>query len=336
MTNRQKLRGVLLTWLVLSVGLLASEAGGEDHGKAPLQGTPAPAAAYTDAEARTATGWTDNGASVDLNTATDNVLLGTGLLQFGGTTSSFPAMKRSSAIIQDRLADDSAYAIRECDRIRVSNGTTALPALSFQNGSNAGLNWASDGVYGVYGANQVFRWGIGFFFMGASSVGWGSSVGGSMDVNINRGSAGVARIGGSAISNGGNLQISGNGSLNSQVMEIGSLSELLTLSTSGTTTDTTANLLPANSVIFAVTCRVTTTITTATDWSVGTSASAARFSAANATLTAGTTSVGLAHYAASSEAQVAAAKVRITTTGTPGAGAIRITSHFVTFTAPGS
>ena len=32
-----------------------------------------------------------------------------GRLQFGGTTSSFPALKRSSATLQARLADDSAF-----------------------------------------------------------------------------------------------------------------------------------------------------------------------------------------------------------------------------------
>jgi hypothetical protein len=33
-----------------------------------------------------------------------------GLLQFGGTTSSFPALKRSTTYLQARLADDSAFA----------------------------------------------------------------------------------------------------------------------------------------------------------------------------------------------------------------------------------
>lgn len=33
-----------------------------------------------------------------------------GLLSFGGTTSSFPALKRASAVLEVRLADDSAYA----------------------------------------------------------------------------------------------------------------------------------------------------------------------------------------------------------------------------------
>ena len=37
----------------------------------------------------------------------------TGLLQFQGATSSFPALKRSSAILQTKLADDSAFAVHE-------------------------------------------------------------------------------------------------------------------------------------------------------------------------------------------------------------------------------
>ena len=118
--------------------------------------------------------------------------------------------------------------------------------------------------------------------------------------------------------------------------------ENLTLSTSGTTTNTSANLLPANALILAVVCRVTTTITTATNWSVGDSTTAARFSSANGTLTAGTTSVGLNHQQgavttdAAGPVQVSATTVRITTTGTPGAGAIRITVYYISLTAPTS
>lgn len=123
---------------------------------------------------------------------------------------------------------------------------------------------------------------------------------------------------------------------------IGQASELLTLSTSGTTTDTAANLLPAGAIIDSVVCRVTTTITTATDWSVGDPTTAARFSSANATLTSGTTSVGLNQMSgavttlAAGPTQAAAAKVRITTTGTPGAGVIRITVFYRQFVAPTS
>jgi hypothetical protein len=123
----------------------------------------------------------------------------------------------------------------------------------------------------------------------------------------------------------------------------GSMTELLTLSTVGLTTDTTNNLLPVDSIIESVTARITTTITTTTNWAVGDTTTAARFCSANATLTAGTTSVCLNHYkgAVSTDAagptQSAAAKVRITCTGAnPGAGVIRITVFYRRFVAPTS
>lgn len=119
----------------------------------------------------------------------------------------------------------------------------------------------------------------------------------------------------------------------------GNASELLTLSTGGTTTDTAANLLPADAIIEAVVARVTTTITTATDWKLGDATIAGRFSAANSTLVAGTTQVGTVmadQTGTSGPRQVAAAKVRVTTTGTPGAGAIRITVFYRQFVAPTS
>ena len=122
----------------------------------------------------------------------------------------------------------------------------------------------------------------------------------------------------------------------------GSASELLTLSTAGTTTDTTANLLPANAIIEAVVARVTTTITTATSWQLGDPTTAGRFTNANSTMTSGTTDIGLKHQQgsvatdAAGPVQTAAAKVRVTTVGTPGAGAIRITVFYRQFVAPTS
>lgn len=128
---------------------------------------------------------------------------------------------------------------------------------------------------------------------------------------------------------------------NGQTTVTGSLSESITLSTSGTTTDSTIDL-PANSIILSVTGRVTTTITTATDWKLGDATIADRFSDANATLTAGTTTVGINQWKADRTTagqgafQQSTAKVRITTTGTPGAGVIRITIHYITLSAPTS
>jgi hypothetical protein len=121
----------------------------------------------------------------------------------------------------------------------------------------------------------------------------------------------------------------------------GQISEEITLSTGGTTTDSAGNLLPANSVIEGVVARVTEEITTATDWKLGDASQAARFLAASSNLAAGDTEVGLAHRQpsvadASGPVQSAAAKLRITTTGTPGAGKIRITVFYSQFVAPTS
>jgi len=124
----------------------------------------------------------------------------------------------------------------------------------------------------------------------------------------------------------------------------GQLSEEIVLSTSGTTTDSAANLLPANSIIEAVVARVTVTITTATDWKLGDATQAARFLAAQsgAQLTVGATAVGLAHADPTVAAanlgpvQSAAAKLRITTTGISGAGRIRVTVFYRSFVSPTS
>jgi hypothetical protein len=119
-------------------------------------------------------------------------------------------------------------------------------------------------------------------------------------------------------------------------------SESITLSTSGATTDSSANLLPANSIIDSVVCRVTTTITTATDWKISDPTTAGRFSAADSTMTANETIVGLAQWfgnvttTAAGPSQASAAKLRITTTGTPGAGVVRCTTYSRVFTAPTS
>lgn len=66
-----------------------------------------------------------------INSPSDGVLLLTnaaatdfGRLQFGGTTSSFPALKRSSTVLQSRLADDSDFAPLQ-GQLRTHNAYTA-------------------------------------------------------------------------------------------------------------------------------------------------------------------------------------------------------------------
>jgi len=123
-----------------------------------------------------------------------------------------------------------------------------------------------------------------------------------------------------------------------------SISELVTLG--GTSyTDSTTNLLPANSIIDAVVARVTTSIVTTTAWELGDASTAARFSGsqtsgqltAGATLIAGPFAVGTGLASATTGAwQASAAHMRITQTGTPSAGAIRITVFYHQFAAPTS
>jgi lysophospholipase L1-like esterase len=112
-----------------------------------------------------------------------------------------------------------------------------------------------------------------------------------------------------------------------------------TLSTGGTTTNTGVTCLPANSVIDAVVYRITTAITTATNFTIGDATIAARFCATQSTLTLGTTGICFAQAdqtGTSGPRQTAAAAVKITTTGTPGAGAIRLIVYYHTWTAPTS
>ncbi len=62
------------------------------------------------------------------------------LLQFGGTTSGFPAWKRSAAIFQARLADDSAYTDVQMNAVIVSK---AAPSAS-SDACTASQMWAGD------------------------------------------------------------------------------------------------------------------------------------------------------------------------------------------------
>lgn len=115
-------------------------------------------------------------------------------------------------------------------------------------------------------------------------------------------------------------------------------SETVTWS-SGTTKDTTADLLPANSIIDAVLVEVVEAIagTDATAFSVGDATTAGRF-ATGVAKTLGAQAIGLLHWAAATQAQAAAAKVRLTATGgTPTAatgGQVKVTVRGRTFYAP--
>lgn len=112
-----------------------------------------------------------------------------------------------------------------------------------------------------------------------------------------------------------------------------------TLNTGATTTNTGLNCLPATAVIDAVVYRITTTITTAANFTIGDGTTAARFCATQSTLTAGTIGTCFAQTdqtGASGPKQTSAAAVRVTANVNPGAGAIRLIVYYHTWAAPTS
>lgn len=233
-------------------------------------------------------------------------------------------------------------------------GTLKLQLIILNNGGsggsiqfvNANTNFGSNGGY-----LRMINAGVGNGFsldLNGNSLfgtlcGFSTNTLTASDTGISRLAAASLAIGNgtaSDVSGGLTLTTITQQSANAAQWVKGQASELLTLSTVGLTTDTTGFLLPANSIIEAVVCRVTTTITTTTNWAVGDATIAARFSAANTTLIAGTTSVGIQQCdqtGTSGPKQVAASKVRITCTGSnPGAGIVRITVFYRQFVAPTS
>lgn len=236
---------------------------------------------------------------------------------------------------------------------KLADGTAAAPSLAFVNNPDMGFYRASNNNIGVTIAGvQQFAFGNASQLLLLSNTA-SLTFGAANDTNLIRQSAGNLTIGGGsaawAIGTSGivdqgvhNVTVGGtvvNQDANGSTWTRGQLSELLTLSIAGTTTDTVGNLLPANAIIESVVARVTTTITVATDWKLGDATIAGRFAAANATMTSGATSVGTVQAdqtGTSGPRQVSAAKVRVTTTGTPGAGVIRITVFYRAFVAPTS
>lgn len=123
-----------------------------------------------------------------------------------------------------------------------------------------------------------------------------------------------------------------------EVLTLGVNTEVMTLSTGGATTDSAANLLPANAIILGTIAKTTVDITTAANFTVGDGTTAARFQAASTNITAASANVpGLAAMfgnvstTAAGPTQAAAAKARITCNTTPGAGAIRLSVFYLSF-----
>jgi hypothetical protein len=114
---------------------------------------------------------------------------------------------------------------------------------------------------------------------------------------------------------------------------------ITTLSTSGATTNTGVNCLPANAVIDSVVYYITTSFGTAASFTIGDATIATRFCGTQSTVTAGTSGVCFAQAdqtGTSGPRQPTAAAIRITSNTTPSAGAIRLIVYYHTWTAPGA
>ena len=132
---------------------------------------------------------------------------------------------------------------------------------------------------------------------------------------------------------------------NTATRVLGSISEEITLSLSGTTTDSVTNLLPAGAIIESVVAYVTQTISggsTPTTWEAGDATTAARFISTGNTLTQTTAVVGLNQMKggvstdATGPTQATAAHLRVTLDQIPGQGKIRFTVFYSQFTSPTS
>lgn len=98
---------------------------------------------------------------------------------------------------------------------------------------------------------------------------------------------------------------------------------IVTLNTGGLTTTSTAKV-PTNFYNAGASARVTTTITTTTNWAVGISGATGIFASANTTLTAGTTALANQAAPASTGTTSALTAILVTcTVANPGAGALK-------------
>jgi hypothetical protein len=79
----------------------------------------------------------------------------TGLLSFGGTTSSFPAIKRNAAAINFRLADDSGDAEITSSKLTVSD------RVILSTSANLWLRGTGSGIVMSYYNSELFRFGHG-------------------------------------------------------------------------------------------------------------------------------------------------------------------------------
>lgn len=219
-----------------------------------------------------------------------------------------------------------AYA----DVLRVgSDGVVGFNGITSYAGSgtftmsfpNQQLNFTATGMITLNGSANTLN--------GTSTFG-GNIVGGSATaIQLDHAGVAGARFG---VDTTGNFK---QGTANQSALNFKILTELTTVSASGTT-DTTIQI-PAGAIVLAVPVRVTTVIPTATSFSVGDATNATRFgTSASINVAAGTTDAGTA---AGAYYNASASSIRLTMNGgTPAAnsGRVRVTIYYLEATPPTS
>lgn len=265
------------------------------------------------------------------------------------------ASDAASRLLDLQVGGSSKFNIAPSGRVQANLlGTAAAPAYIFDDANTGLLRTSGNSGQGVGlvsdGALYLLADSTSGAVVASGGLRFSSSdpidpTSYSTDTSLARAAAGILDVRVSATARGA-MRISGQGAANGQVLEVNSVSENTTLSTSGATTDTVIQI-PANSFIVSVTGRITTSIAgvDSTTLQLGDANVAARFGSTG-TLTAGTTIVGLNHLQGSvstdnaGPVQVSAASIRLTLTGgadnTPSAGAVRVTVHYIVLTPPSS
>lgn len=286
-------------------------------------------------------------------TMTDNAGTAFTRLTFGGTSSSYPALKRNGTALNLRLADDSADAALTLAGATFSGaltlpaGAAATPTLAF---ATAGLYLPAANTLGLSVAGADFCWldASGSYVTFRAKTGGGSSNGfqylagnGNLVLVVDDGNGIVGRNKGFSASNNsvigaqkGDIIWTGVQSTHTEYCQQTSISASATLS--GATTTIGSNLLPAGSVIRGVVARVTTAVTGATSFEIGDGTDVDRFGTAVAvalnttTTTANWTITSLPVYPT-------AANIVLTANGSNfTGGVVRVTVLYDTFGAPAS
>lgn len=261
------------------------------------------------------------------------------LVQFGGATSSFPALKRNATALDVKLADDSALAPLNTGSQTINVGATTSAATDFLinpttkasgNLIDAQVNGSSKFSVSASAVTATTS----FQAASGGSVFWASSTtlqapanGKLFATNSNGNGFQSLVLGATAPSTIGTAPSHG------QTFTIQQAEELLTIAASPTSATTMQ--IPAGAIVLSVSTRVTTVIPTAATFTVTGTTSATTFNTAAVGTAATTTDQGTA---AGAYYNGTAQTITITPNLTPAdnTGRVRVTVSYILITPPTS